>query len=110
MPLVQEPITRKYRYVGPRSEIEITVEACPDQWVRYSGRWTRIPPTGITALLEGQVTFLRPNGGKGAPSASKIRIDSRKNEASAPPWRGQCWELHEVHDFSFAADVLEKAE
>jgi hypothetical protein len=108
MPLVHNPRTKTRKLTSHRSEVEIEITACPDQWIEYKTKWLRQPPAGITAVLHGQVTLVK-NGAKsgiGSPAASKISVRSDQSHP-IPGWRGHPWQLEEIVDFEFWGELLE---
>jgi len=63
LPLVETPKSHTHVRREGNCEVEITITACPGQWITYEAKWLRTPPAGIVALFEGQA-FLKRNGQK----------------------------------------------
>ena len=77
MPLVDSPKSKEFIIRGSRSELKLTITACPDQWLTYSCVWTQTPPAGIRAICVAQVQMKR--GSKGADTMPSIRAESTGN-------------------------------
>ena len=106
MPLVDQPITKKFMIFGADSEIEVTVEACPKQAVKYSFIWRKLPASGKRALCRGQVELLRKQTKQAADKLSTVSAES-SGTAYVDVQHIKRFRLHQVDDFRFFGQIFE---